>query len=307
MKGDPKYLTCAASCPTSSTPLRGADGLAGCGWTIPSRSATAWEQGLSCDRRACWRPSRIPARPAHAARVLGAGARDGDDRPWRDADPHRGRHPRHRQGDPVRPGAVALVVSGVISSSGTPGTRVGQLESWVPRVAATGPEADGTLSWDATTIVVVRPRRRPHGIGFFYAALLRGLVADKLGAVVEGADPMNVRASSDGMLRVVRNLGRVGFMCAMAVSTVDCALWGAGGAPAGRPTGVPARRSPEFVPVYGSSELHHLYRRAAGPSRDHRSGDDHGIGAVKIRSDRSRAGRRRRAGGVGWPSARSPG
>ena len=97
------------------------------------------------------------------------------------------------------------------------GTRVGQLETSVHTVATDGPEADGTLSWDATTIVVVRARAGGRtGIGYTYAdPACASLVADKLAAVVEGADPMNVRASWDGMLRVVRNLGRVG-MCAMA-------------------------------------------------------------------------------------------
>ena len=91
---------------------------------------------------------------------------------------------------------------------------------------------------------------------------------------------MNVRASWDGMLRVVRNLGRVG-MCAMAVSAVDVrcgisrrACWASHWCPCWAQPGIP-------VPVYGSGGFttytdEQLAEQTAGWV-------EQGLGAVKIK------------------------
>jgi L-alanine-DL-glutamate epimerase-like enolase superfamily enzyme len=95
------------------------------------------------------------------------------------------------------------------------------------------PEADGTLSWDSTTIVVVHAHASGvTGLGYTYADVSTAKVIEtKLRAVVEGRDAMAPRSAWTAMVRGIRNLGRPG-IAAMAVSAVDVAR--------------------ESVPVYGS-------------------------------------------------------
>jgi L-alanine-DL-glutamate epimerase-like enolase superfamily enzyme len=133
------------------------------------------------------------------------------------------------------------------------GTRVGRLQVSVHTTPTDGPEADGTLSWDSTTIVVVRAGAGGRtGVGYTYAdAACAALISDVLAPVVEGADPMNVRAAWDRMLRAVRNLGRTG-LCAMAVSAVDCALWDLKARLLDVPLVSLLGAAREAVPVYGS-------------------------------------------------------
>src|SRR4051794_6990231 len=88
------------------------------------------------------------------------------------------------------------------------------------------PETDGTLKWDATTIVVVEARAgRWTGLGYTYGdAAVAAVVERKLADVVRGADPLAPQASWAAMRRALRNAGWPG-IGAMAVSAVDVALW----------------------------------------------------------------------------------
>ncbi|MEU8276843.1 enolase C-terminal domain-like protein [Microbispora bryophytorum] len=121
------------------------------------------------------------------------------------------------------------------------------------RVPTDRPEADGTLSWDATTMVVVRADAgEAAGLGWTYApAAAAAVVTDLLAPVVSGGDPMDVPGLWTAMVRRVRNAGRTG-VAGYAVSAVDVALWDLKarllGVPLARLFGL-ARRS---VPVYGS-------------------------------------------------------
>lgn len=87
-------------------------------------------------------------------------------------------------------------------------------------------EADGTIEWDHTTIVVVEVVAGDMtGLGYTYGSpAVARLVADVLAPVVAGVDAMAVGAAWTAMRRAVRNLGRDG-MCAAAISAVDVALW----------------------------------------------------------------------------------
>lgn len=105
------------------------------------------------------------------------------------------------------------------------------------RIATPGPEADGTLAWNATTVVVVRVRvgdgaavgtgeNDVTGTGWTYASpACAGVVRDVLADVVveRTADPA---ACWHAMRRRVRNLGRPGLV-SCALSAVDIALWDA--------------------------------------------------------------------------------
>jgi L-alanine-DL-glutamate epimerase and related enzymes of enolase superfamily len=89
-----------------------------------------------------------------------------------------------------------------------------------------GPESDGTLEWNSTTLVVAHVRAAGRdGLGYTYAddstaELIRG----KLAQVLAGQDALATGARWIDMTRAVRNLGRAG-IAAMAISAVDTALW----------------------------------------------------------------------------------
>ncbi len=94
------------------------------------------------------------------------------------------------------------------------------------RVPTEVPESDGTLSWDATTLVLVRVEAGGcEGIGYTYAdSATAALVRDKLAAAIERADALQTAARWADMVAAVRNLGRRG-IAGMAISAVDAALW----------------------------------------------------------------------------------
>lgn len=107
-----------------------------------------------------------------------------------------------------------------------PDAPVSALEVAVYTVPTDAPEGDGTLAWDATTMVLVTARSGDTvGTGWTYGppACAR-VVADQLAGVVEGRDAMDVGGCSDAMVKAVRNAGRTG-VAGYAVSAVDTALW----------------------------------------------------------------------------------
>ena len=121
-------------------------------------------------------------------------------------------------------------------------------------VPTDAPEADGTLAWDATTIVVVTVRTNAGvtGIGHTYgheclASLISGLLAPR----VVGIDVHETVTAWEAMRSAIRNLGRPG-LSSMAIAAVDMALWDA----KSRVLDVPLHRllggSRTEVPVYGS-------------------------------------------------------
>ncbi|MBK3639197.1 enolase C-terminal domain-like protein [Streptomyces sp. MBT33] len=120
-------------------------------------------------------------------------------------------------------------------------------------VPTDAPEADGTLSWESTTMVIAEVSAGDAtGTGWTYgppavADFLRG----QLASLVEGRDPLDIPATHDLMCRSVRNAGRPG-VAAGAISALDIALWDLKARllelPLARLLGV----CREEVPVYGS-------------------------------------------------------
>jgi len=88
------------------------------------------------------------------------------------------------------------------------------------------PEADGTLSWDKTTIVIVEIEARgATGLGYTYAdAALVPLITGKLANVAKDRDAFDITGIGEALWRSVRNLGRSG-LAATAISAIDVALW----------------------------------------------------------------------------------
>ncbi len=88
------------------------------------------------------------------------------------------------------------------------------------------PEADGTLTWDATTVVLVRAVCEGKvGTGWTYGPpAIVDLVEHLLAGHVVGQDPLAVPGIWSALVRAARNATRAGAV-GYAVSAVDMALW----------------------------------------------------------------------------------
>src|SRR4051812_38158427 len=90
------------------------------------------------------------------------------------------------------------------------------------RIPTDWPESDGTLAWDATTLVLAEVQAAgASGIGYTYsdasaATLVNGLLRDKLLA----RDALDIGLRWREMVAAVRNLGACG-IATMAISAVD--------------------------------------------------------------------------------------
>ncbi len=150
-------------------------------------------------------------------------------------------------------------------------------------VPTDAPEADGTLAWDQTTLVLVTAQAGPEcGIGWTYgAAAACQVVADQLAPVVTGRSALDVPAAAEAMARAVRNIGRCG-VAALALSAVDIALWDLKARLLGLPLADLLGRVHYALAVYGSGgftsyDERQLTEQLSGwVKRD-------GIGRVKIK------------------------
>src|SRR6516162_9989435 len=88
------------------------------------------------------------------------------------------------------------------------------------------PEADGTIAWDSTTLVLVEVSAGGEvGIGYTYSsATVVELICGKLASTIAGHDAFAPECAWLAMQRAVRNLGREG-LAATAISAVDTALY----------------------------------------------------------------------------------
>lgn len=107
-----------------------------------------------------------------------------------------------------------------------PGPRVDELRVAAYTLPTDGPESDGTLTWDTTTIVVVQVAAAGvRGLGYTYAdPVAARLAADTLAPLVVGTDAFRTTAAARAMTGAVRNAGRPG-IAATAISAVDIALF----------------------------------------------------------------------------------
>ena len=88
------------------------------------------------------------------------------------------------------------------------------------------PEADGTLEWDSTVLVLVRIEAGSKtGLGYTYSdASIVALIARKLASLIVGHSALDIGGANVALWRSIRNLGRSGLV-ATAISAVDAALW----------------------------------------------------------------------------------
>jgi L-alanine-DL-glutamate epimerase-like enolase superfamily enzyme len=122
-----------------------------------------------------------------------------------------------------------------------------------------GPEADGTLRWDATTAVVVHAHARDTvGIGWTYSsAAAAAVITELLGPVVTGRDAFDVAGAAEAMHRSARNVGTRGLV-AQAQSAVDIALWDLKAKLRDEPLSSLFGAARAAVPIYGSGGFTNL-------------------------------------------------
>jgi L-alanine-DL-glutamate epimerase-like enolase superfamily enzyme len=115
------------------------------------------------------------------------------------------------------------------------------------------PEADGTIEWKSTTIVIVEVHAADQvGIGFTYGDVsAAGLIDRVLSAEILGRDAMSVSGCWMAMRRAVRNMGRPG-IASTAIAAVDIALWDLKAKMLGLPLVALLGSVRAGVPVYGS-------------------------------------------------------
>lgn len=131
--------------------------------------------------------------------------------------------------------------------------KVDSVDVRVYTVPTDEPEADGTIAWDSTTMVLVQARSGPTvGTGWTYGAAECGaVVTSTLAPLVVGCSALDVGARFGEMVKAVRNSGRQGAI-GYAISAVDIALWDL----KARLLDLPLHRLlgavRDAVPVYGS-------------------------------------------------------
>ncbi len=134
-----------------------------------------------------------------------------------------------------------------------PQARVESVTCGVHRFPTPEPEADGTLTWDATTAVTVQVRAGGEtGLGWTYSSPAAAAVVDAhLADAVTGRPAADVPGAWAAMVRACRNLGTRGLVM-QAISAVDIALSDLAARLAGLPLCTLFGTVREAVPVYGS-------------------------------------------------------
>lgn len=131
--------------------------------------------------------------------------------------------------------------------------RVDAIDTAVYRFPTPEPESDGTLTWDATTAVVVTVHAAGMiGLGWTYStAAAAAVVRDHLAPAVTGLNVDDIPACWQAMHRVCRNFGTRG-IAMQAISAVDIALWDLKAQLHDLPLHRLFGRARDNVPVYGS-------------------------------------------------------
>ena len=115
------------------------------------------------------------------------------------------------------------------------------------------PEADGTFSWDSTSMVLVELEcGKTKALGYTYADAGTATVAEKLlKSIVLHSDPFRHAETLQRMLHQIRNLGETG-IAMMAVSAIDNALWDMRSRLVDLPLVSFLGQVRDAIPVYGS-------------------------------------------------------
>ena len=120
-------------------------------------------------------------------------------------------------------------------------------------VPTDAPEADGTLDWHSTTIVIAEVDAEGRtGIGYSYCDVAAAAFIDSvLAPAVRGLDALDTNRAWATMMRALRNNGRPG-IASSAVSAVDAALWDLKGKLLDTSVASLLGSATDGVPAYGS-------------------------------------------------------
>jgi len=131
---------------------------------------------------------------------------------------------------------------------------ISRVEVTLCTVPTQKPEADGTLTWSETGVVIVEPRTAGGAQGLGYAwgdAAVAAVAARRLAGVVEGRDVRDSSGWWEAMVRSIRNFGRPG-ICSMAIAALDIALWDTKARCLDQPLHRLLGPVRDRVPIYGS-------------------------------------------------------
>ena len=133
------------------------------------------------------------------------------------------------------------------------GVPIGNLTAAAYQIPTDHPEADGTMAWTSTTLVVVEVEGGGKtGLGYTYTdGAAAQLIGKKLAETIHGHDAMDPPGAWRAMQRAVRNMGRAG-LAATAISAVDTALWDLKAKLLDLPLALLLGRYRDAVPIYGS-------------------------------------------------------
>jgi L-alanine-DL-glutamate epimerase-like enolase superfamily enzyme len=145
------------------------------------------------------------------------------------------------------------------------------------------PEADGTLAWSKTTLVVANVTGAGQsGLGYTYATgACKPLIEGELATAIVGQSVFDTGAAWQAMVRAVRNIGRPGLV-SYAISAVDAALWDLKATLLDVSVSKLLGATRDAVPIYGSGGFTTYDERAARAQLEHWTGDL-GIPRVKIK------------------------
>jgi L-alanine-DL-glutamate epimerase-like enolase superfamily enzyme len=145
------------------------------------------------------------------------------------------------------------------------------------------PEADGTLAWSSTTLVIAHVTGGGRtGLGYTYGSgACKPLIEGELAAAVTGQGILDTGAALEAMVRAVRNVGRPGLV-SYAISAVETALWDLKGTLLGVPVSHLLGAVRDTVPVYGSGGFT-TYDEPAARTQLERWTGDLAIPRVKIK------------------------
>ena len=115
------------------------------------------------------------------------------------------------------------------------------------------PEADGTLAWNSTTLVVAEVDAGGHtGLGYSYSSwAVAPLIAETLANIIKNYDAFDPPAAWRAMTVAVRNLGRDG-LAATAISALDTAIWDLKSKLLDAPLAMLFGRFRDEIAIYGS-------------------------------------------------------
>jgi L-alanine-DL-glutamate epimerase-like enolase superfamily enzyme len=130
---------------------------------------------------------------------------------------------------------------------------IGRLSELAYEIPTDAPEADGTLEWDRTVLVVVEVDAGGEtGLGYTYSdASIVSLIEKKLAAQICERSAFDIAGINGALWRSIPNLGRSGLV-ATAISAVDAALWDLTAKLLGVSLAALLGCRRDTVPIYGS-------------------------------------------------------